>query len=402
MTAPAPSDPAAGPLAGVKVLDLTSVVSGPFATQCLADQGADVIKVEPPAGGDQGRYVGAGFHGYSALFATCNRNKRSLAIDLKTAAGQAAVRRIAARVDVVIENFRPGVADRLGLGYEDLRKTAPEIIYASITGYGQDGPYADRRVYDSIIQAASGLADSQGGHSGAPVLVNSIIFDKVAGATAAQAITAALFARGRGQGGRRVLISMLEASLAFNWPDLMWNDTFLSEDFKPGLTLADTYRLWKTLDGYIAIVFITGEAFHNWRQALDVGEPIASETFETEAASRVRWRELFPLWEARIAALTTEAALARFQALSVPCGPVLERHRITRDPQVRHMGSVRVIDGGSRGPMRQARPGARFSGFEPPLPRPAPELGGQSREILEAFGIPEAEIEALVGGPSAS
>ncbi|MBL8553999.1 MAG: CoA transferase [Phenylobacterium sp.] len=385
-----------GPLHDVRVLDLTGVVSGPFGAMWLADQGADVIKVEPPVGGDQGRYVGAGFLGYSALFATCNRNKRSIALDLAKPEGVEVALALAARADVVLENFRPGVAERLGIGYRAVRERNPQVIYASISGYGPQGPYAGRRTYDSIVQAGSGLADMQAGGREPPQLVNSIICDKVAGLAAAQAVTAALYARAQGGGGQQIFISMLEATLAFNWPDVMWNETFLSEDFRPGLTIADTYRLWPTRDGHIAIVFISGSAFQDWCRALSAPPEVAGETFETEADSRLRWLELRPLWEARIAALDTEEALRRFHAEGVPAGRVARRGEVAGDPQVVSDGSIVRLEHPEYGPMQMARPAARFAGFRPPAPRVAPALGGDSLAILEEIGMGGERAERLL------
>ncbi|MFA7262479.1 MAG: CoA transferase [Caulobacter sp.] len=387
----------AGPLSGIKVLDLTAVVSGPFATMWLADQGAEVTKIEAPDKGDQGRYVGAGFLGYSALFATCNRNKRSIALDLRTEEGIEIAFKLAAGCDVLLENFRPGVTERLGLGYEAVRAVNPRVIYASISGYGPEGPYTGRKAYDSLIQSISGLADVQGG-GGEPRLINTILCDKVAGLTAAQAITAALFARGRDGKGRQVWVSMLEAALAFNWPDVMWNETFLSESFQPGLSIADTYRLWKTRDGHVAVVFISPTAFHDWCAALDVTCEIAAERFETEAASRLRWLELQDLWESRIAMFDTDDVVRRFHAHGVPAGPVLRRQQVAGDAQVIHDRSVVRTEHARHGPMQMSAPAARFSDFAPPPPRPAPDLGQQSIAILEEIGLGEAAAGLVARG----
>lgn len=392
----APSRAAGGPLAGVRVLDFSAVVAGPMAAAMLADQGASVVKIEQPLGGDHGRYIGPGFDEFGALFAACNRNKRSLALDLRTPEGVAVVHRLAAEADVVIENFRAGVADRMGIGYEALSRLRPDLIYLSITGFGPDGPYAGQRAYDSVIQSLSGLADSQSAHGGQPALVSSIICDKATALTAAQAVAAALFARERGEGGRRIDVSLLDASLAFNWPDVMWNHTLLGEDFAPGPTLSETYRLWRTRDGHIAIVFIAEDAFRGWARALSAGPEIESETFADLKAQRARWEELVPLWESRLAAMTTEEALARLHAQSVPAGRVRPRAELMDDPQVRHNGALVEIDDPRRGRIRLARPGARFSGFEPKPPRCAPAIGGDSAEVLAEAGLAAAEIGALI------
>lgn len=196
-----------------------------MATSLLGDQGADVIKVETLGQGDVARYLGPMSGGISAMFATTNRNKRSIAIDLKDARGHAIVVDLARRADVVIQNFRPGAAKRLGLGYEDVRALKSDIIYVSLSGFGQTGPYALRRVYDPVIQAISGFAEAQGDAKGNPALVQAIVCDKVTALTAAQAITAALLARKNGAGGQHVSLTMLDATLQFLWSDAFYNHT---------------------------------------------------------------------------------------------------------------------------------------------------------------------------------
>ena len=203
----------AGPLDGIRVIELTSTVSGPMAGLILADQGAEVVKIEPPLLGDMARYMGSMRAGMGAMFATLNRNKRSLVLDLKEEADREIFLRLIPETDVLIENYRPGVADRLGIGYEALHKLAPELIYVSITGYGAEGPYMQRRVYDPLIQATAGASAEQSAKY--PANVRTVIFDKVTAYTAAQSITAALFQRERGGGGQYLPISMLGSALYY-------------------------------------------------------------------------------------------------------------------------------------------------------------------------------------------
>ena len=217
-----------GPLHGYRIVDLTSMISGPLATMILADQGADVIKVENPDGGDHTRAANNRRDGFSASFLNNNRNKRSLALDLKDPAAKQALLRLAATADVFVQNFRPGVADRMGLGEEAVRAVKPDIVYVSISGFGEMGPYADKPTYDPLVQAMSGLATIQAGSDNErPRLVRTIIPDKMTAITASQAITAALLARERTGQGQHIRLSMLEAVIAFLWASDMGSQTFV-------------------------------------------------------------------------------------------------------------------------------------------------------------------------------
>ena len=219
-----------GPLAGYKIIDLTNMISGPLATMMLGDQGADVIKVEAPGKGD---YVRSGLHrsgGLAANFLNNNRNKRSIALDLKKPEGREILLRLAADADVFIQNFRPGVVERLGVGEADVRAVKPDIVYVSLSGFGENGPYAAKPVYDPIIQAASGLASVQGGSDqNQPRLIRTILPDKLTAVTAAQAVTAALLARERDGIGQHVRLSMLDAVMAFLWSSDMGGQTFIDK-----------------------------------------------------------------------------------------------------------------------------------------------------------------------------
>ena len=256
-----------GPLNGFRVLDLSSVVSGPMAAVVLADQGADVIKIEPPGWGDGIRGLGASRNGLSAIYSMINRNKRSVAINIKHPEGQGLIRRLAADADVLLQNYRPGKMARLGLDYESLQENCPNLIYASINGMGEVGPYAEQKTYDYVIQALSGILDVQGT---APMsmnpakaddepapngpdlqMVRSIIYDKVTALTAAQGITAALLARERTGRGQHVQLSMLDTAIYFNWPELMWNYAFKGQGVQYAGDLADVCGISETADGAV-------------------------------------------------------------------------------------------------------------------------------------------------------
>ena len=220
-----------GPLAGVKILDLSIALTGPFAVTLLADQGAEVVKVERPGMGDIARWIGVSVNGMSAFYLACNRGKRCIAVDLSTEEGQSVVLKLAAEADVVVQNFRPGVIDRLGLGYESVRALNPEVIYCSISGYGSEGPYSERSAYDTSIQAYAGFAANQADpEGGPPEFLHQNGADKVSALFASQAITAALFARGQGRGGQHVEMAMADACVSFLWAESAGNEVLLDSD----------------------------------------------------------------------------------------------------------------------------------------------------------------------------
>jgi len=258
-----------GPLSDVTVLDLTSVISGPLATSILADQGARVIKVESP-NGDSMRMAGALKGGVSSLFSSINRNKESIALDLRAPEAIEIINKIAARADICIQNYRPGVVEKLGIGYEHLKKINPELIYASISGVGAEGPYSGRRVYDPVIQAYAGFASAQTAN-GEPGLIKMMICDKVTSLTMAQAITAALYDRKNTGKGQHVEVSMLEASLYFIWPDRMLDQSFVDQPDFEGGDLTALYRAAPTQDGHITFMTLQLDEFHGLARA--IGKP---------------------------------------------------------------------------------------------------------------------------------
>ena len=248
-----------GPLDGYRVVELTSTVSGPIAGMILADQGADVIKIEPPMIGDLARYMGSSRNGMGAMYAVLNRNKRSLVLDFKEASDKNIFCKLIQTADVLIENYRPGVVKKLGIDYDTLRVLRPELIYVSISGYGQTGPYSKRRVYDPLIQASSGTAAEQS--KSRPTNVRTVMFDKVTGFTAAQTITAALLQRVNTGSGQYIPISMLASALYYQWPDVMWSHTLLGEDINHAGELADYFQVYKAKDGYVAVILVSDEHF---------------------------------------------------------------------------------------------------------------------------------------------
>src|SRR6476646_4060248 len=245
------SGPLAQPLAGIRVLDLSTVYSGPMAAALLADQGAEVIKVENPDG-DICRRIGPAKGDISSAFIAMNRGKRSIVVDLKSEQGKAVLADLIARTDVLMENFRPGVMEKLVFDRDKLQQLNPRMIYLSITGFGQDGPYTKARVYDAVIQAVSGMCASQlEKPGGEPGLVATTICDKLTAMTAAQAVTAALLAREHDGRGRVIDLSMLDSTLAFNWPDAMYNHVWLDDPPPNWPEVGGMLRPYKTRAGYL-------------------------------------------------------------------------------------------------------------------------------------------------------
>ena len=384
----------AGALDGIRVLDLTTIYSGPIAAAILGDQGADVVKVESPQGDFMRHLTAVERNGVGGAFAMMNRNKRSIVIDLAQADGKAAFRRLAARADVVMENFRPGVMERLSLGYETLRADNPRLVFASINGVGHAGPYAGRRVYDAVVQAISGIGSLQANPaSERPILVNSLICDKITSMTAAQAIAAALVARERGGVGQRVDVSMLDSALFFLWPDNMLNYTFVGDERPHDGHRSHERMVRKTRDGHICTMPVQRAEWTGLFEALALPDLFEDERFRTQRGlDSERFQEA--LNEA-FASYDTDELADRLEARGVPFAKINPRDAVVDDPQVKAMKALWEFEHPVAGPMRQARPPAQFGATPADIFRCSPELGEHTREVLGEAGFDEAEIADL-------
>ena len=384
----------AGSLDGIRILDLTSIYSGPIAASILGDQGADVVKVESPDG-DFMRHPGMlQRNGVGGAFAMMNRNKRSVVVDLRQDEGVAVFKRLVEGADVVMENYRPGVMERLGIDYATLAAINPRLVFASINGVGHSGPYASRRVYDAIIQSVSGIGSLQSDpEHERPILINSLICDKITSMTAAQAIASALLARERTGVGQRVDVSMLDAALFFLWPDNMLNYTFVGEETPHTGRRSHEGMVRQTRDGYICTMPVQASEWEGLFRALDLPNLFQDERFRTQAGlDSQRFQEALDDGYARY---DTDELAERLEENEVPFARINPRDDVMHDPQIQAMGALLEFEHPIAGPMRQARAPARFGETPADIFRCSPELGEHTREVLAEAGYSQDDITDL-------
>ena len=388
----------AGPLEGVRILELTSVVLGPWACQILADMGAEVIKVEPPRG-DSNRSLGASRNpGMAALYLTCNRNKRSLVLDLKQEAGRDAVLKIAATVDILIHNNRPQVMERLGLDYPQIKAINPEIIYCGSYGYGKDGPYGAKGALDDSIQAASGIAVLQEMVLGEPRYLPTVVADKTTAMAVVFAVTSALYHREKTGRGQEIEVPMFETMVYYVMAEHLWGMTFEPPIGTPGYKrlMSHHRKPYKTVDGYIAILPYLDSHWATFCRLADRTDLLEDERFTT-LSDRVRniddtYQETAKIMLTR----TTGEWLEIFGDTSVPTIVVNTLEGLKDDPHLQAVNFWDVVDHPTEGRLRMTRFPVNFSESPADVRRLPPRLGEDSLDILREAGVSQADIDAML------
>lgn len=386
-----------GPLDGVRIIDVSEVISGPLGVMMLAEQGADVVKVEPPKHGEESRQLSNYRDGMAALYVNCNHGKRSIGINLKSKEGLELMYDLVRGADVFVQNWRPGAAERLRVAESDLRAIKPDLIYASVTGYGDDGPYADRRGYDPIFQALTGYVGAQlNPEVPLPDLVRNALVDKATSYTLAQAITAALFARERGAPGQHVRVSMLDAGLVFFWPDGMLRETLVGDDVENYMVPGERYHLTQTLDGQVVVWAGTAEQMRGTLRA--VGRDDLADSPQQRGREMIQpenQEERARIVAEGMARMTTEEVYRSMLEHEVPVAPILSQRDVLEDPQIKHNGTVIEATHPVYGRYRRVRPAARFSRTVPEPPLPAALYAEHSDAILDEIKCSPEERERL-------
>jgi crotonobetainyl-CoA:carnitine CoA-transferase CaiB-like acyl-CoA transferase len=389
-------DEMSGPLAGVRVLDFSTMVSGPVAARMLADQGAEVIKVESPKG-DEMRKIGNQRNGLTAGFMSCNRGKRGICVDLKNDDALEVVRQLIKTADVLIQNFRPGAMARIGLGEDEVRALKHDIIYVSISGFGEEGPYSHQRVYDPIIQALCGATDIQADReTGRPKMFRVIIADKVTSLTAAQAVSSALYSRAMTGKGDHIKLSMLDAMVSFFWPEGMAGITFVGDEIDVTKYQGTMDLIYETASGYITAGAVSDAEWRGMCNALDKPEWIGDERFK-DTGLRFKNAELRKqMTAAEIVKWDRHEILSRLDAEGVPSAPLLSRLDLLEDEQIAINDTIEIYEWEGHGRIRQARPAATFEINQHAVEGPAPLLGEHNADVLREIGYADAHIDALV------
>ncbi len=389
-----------GPLKGIRVIDITSMITGPLCSQQLGDLGADVVKIEP-LHGEVARWMTPPQKAdLSGFYSQMNRNKRSLSVDMKNPAGIDIIRKLVQDADILVENFRSGVLERLGIGYQDLCKLNERLVFLSITGFGPTGPYAHKPAYDPIAQGLVGMMHIQGmPFGGKPQLIQSAIVDKTTATTAAGVAMAALYARDRPGGtgkGQRVDVPMIDAWAINSLPDMIPVDSFVPNDMQDPAPLA-VLRTFETADGYVVGMALQDNHFEGLCNALECTELLAREGMRSVGE---RVNDFDPWLDAIgdvMKSFTTDDLLSRLDEAGVPFGPVKTIREFAEDPQARHNRTIFDADHPEAGTMRYVRYPGHLSETPAGLYRHPPRLGEHSAEVLREVGYSDEEIKRLLG-----
>lgn len=392
------STAASGPLAGVRVLDLTSVVLGPLATQILGDFGADILKIENP-NGDMMRTNGVSLHpGMSSIFLALNRNKRSLCLNLATEEGKDVLKRLIASVDVLVHNMRVEAIERLGFGYQAVQAINPKIVYCAATGFDQDGPDRDKPAFDDIIQAASGLATIASIGRDKPDFVPTLVADKTAGISVVNAVLAALFHRQRTGEGQYVEVPLLETMVAFVLTEHLGGLTFEPSPTKAGYArlLAGGRKPAPTKDGFIALLPYTTEQWHSFLKAADRPDLIETLAIADRHTRNANIQKIYAALHEITLTRTTAEWMSICNQFDIPATPLYSLDELPDHPQLRATQLFQTMEHPSEGTLRYVRPPTKFARTPASVRRPAPRVGEHSREILREAGLRDDEITALL------
>lgn len=384
------------PLAGLEVIELSNMITCSLAAQTMAAQGANIIKIEPPVGGDQMRPLGTQKSGVSGFFHNCNRGKQSLAIDLKSEAGVDAVKKLAARADILLHNYRPGVMDRIGLGSDVLRKINSRLVYVAVSGFGTKGPMADFPAFDHVIQGLAGFTDLQAPEDNSFDFIRTFICDKVTAYTVAQAATAALVARATTGEGQHIDISMLHACIAFMWPDGMMHRTLKDDDrftMSPG---SEYFQTINYSDGAVAVAPLRD---HHWEALLPMlGYPELLDTapYNSVPARMTNMKEVTQVLKNPRHDIGVEAAMEVLVAADVPCAPCVKRDNLEASEQIAAIGALETYITEAMGKLTVPTPPVQFEGAAASQAEPSPLLGQHSRSILAELGWDNGAINDLI------
>ena len=377
-----------GPLAGIRVVDVSSAVAGPWVSSWLAELGAEVIFIEKVGVPDVMRMTGAISGDQSGSWVHLHRNKRGMDLDIRSETGRDILLKLVAQADVFIQNFRPGVVQRLQIDYPALSALNPELVYLSVSGFGPDGPYADRPVYDPIIQALSGMAEAQNG-----TYVKAVVADKTTAMAGTNAVLAALVARSNGAGGQHIELALLDAMLHWMWVEVFWNESL--PDGEPAPTYSEWYEPWNTVDGQIAANWVNFEQYKGACHALGRPELADDPRFATRDARLQNADAQRSEFAATLETMLTDDALSALEAADVPCARVVSRQEVFQDPQVLHNDIIISETHPTAGQIRTAKPPAKFSKTPTALTRHAPGKGEHTDEILSQLGLDSSEIDEL-------